>query len=301
LPIGDGATLPSPMGNDLQFVIGAGDGYFQALGQRIVRGRTFAPGERAGADTSGTAPVVVSESFARAAWRGADPIGRCVRRDEKSCAPVIGVARDVAYMSLRDTSVLVVYKPMSALGGAAPTLQIMARTSGDDVARVAREVRAVLQGMDPRMPYVNGYPLLDNPGVRSQLAPYRLGAAAFALFGALALVVAAVGLYAVVAYSVARRTGEIGVRVALGAQAANIRRLVLGEGARHALVGCVVGIALGAAATRLLRAKLYGVAPFDVPTFAVATVVLVATALLASWLPARRAAAIPPTEALRSD
>jgi ABC-type lipoprotein release transport system permease subunit len=113
--------------------------------------------------------------------------------------------------------------------------------------------------------------------------------------------VAAVGLYAVVAYGVARRTGEIGVRVALGATAGNIRQLVLGEGARHAVLGCAVGIAAGMAATHALRAKLYGVKPLDVPTFVVVTVVLLATAMLASWLPARRAAAIPPTEALRSE
>jgi ABC-type antimicrobial peptide transport system permease subunit len=155
--------------------------------------------------------------------------------------------------------------------------------------------------MDARLPFVAAYALEDTPGISSQLAPYRLTATAFTAFGVLALLVAAIGLYAVVAYAVARRTNEIGVRMALGATARGIQRLVLGEGLRHAALGVALGAALGMVVTRALRARLYGVAPWDAPTFVTTAVLLLATALLATWLPARRAARIAPTEALRSE
>jgi hypothetical protein len=194
---------------------------------------------------------------------------------------------------------MLVYQPMG-IRDPSEELTLYIR-SGSNVSATASAVRAAVQGLDERLPYVNAYPLMEGQRMRMELAPFRLAGAAFSLFGGLALLVAAIGLYAVVAYAVARRTNEIGVRVALGATARNIRYLVLGQGTRHALAGAAIGIALGAAATHALRAKLYGVQPLDVPTFAVVTMVLLAVALLASWLPARRAAAIPPTEALRSE
>ena len=294
----DGVQLPSAMPNGMQFVISAGVDYFKAMGQPILRGRAFTSADPG---VGGQQPVIVSESFARAAWKGADPIGRCVRRGADACRPVIGVARDVSYMGLRDAGTLLVYDPV-AEGRTGPELTMLARVrAGRDPSAVAREVRAALQAMDARMPYVSAFALPDTPGVRGELAPFQLAATAFSLFGALAVLVASVGLYAVVAYAVTRRTGEIGVRVALGATAQHVRRLVLREGARHVLLGSALGLLLGAAATRALRARLYGVGPVDAPTFVIAALVLVTVALLASWLPARRAAAIPPTEALRSE
>ena len=293
----EGATLPSPIAGDLQFVIAAGTDYFRAMGQPIRRGRAFLATDRSGRSAADV--VIVGEAFARAAFGAADPVGRCVRYEENPCARVVGVAADVAYMGIRDSSSMLVYQPM-AVTESPSTLVLVVRARGD-AATVAREVRALVQGMDARMPYVGAYAMAGDPRVRGELAPYQLAAAAFSLFGTLALLVAAVGLYAVIAYGVARRTGEIGVRVALGATAVNIRRLVLGEGARHGIAGVALGVVAGAAATYALRARLYGVAPLDVPTFVVVPVLLLATALLASWLPARRAAAIPPTEALRSE
>jgi hypothetical protein len=291
----EGVELPQIGPPGFQITNPVGDGYFQAAGLPLRRGRTFTATESMG---KGEPVTIVSESFAKAAWRGADPLGRCVKVLPHSCVTVVGVAADVP-MGLRDTMSLLLYQPLGA-GDGTEQLNLLVRASGD-VEATARAVRAAVQAMEPRLPYVSAYPLSEAPLIRSRFASYQLAAVAFSLFGGLALLVAAVGLYAVVAYTVARRTNEIGVRVALGATAAHVRQLVLGEGARHALLGAALGVVLGGVATHALRSKLYGVEPLDVPTFVVVTAVLLATALLASWLPARRAAAIPPTEALRSE
>jgi putative ABC transport system permease protein len=290
-----GVELPQIGPPGFQIVSPVGEGYFQAAGLPLRRGRAFTAAETMG---GGSPVTIVSESFARAAWKGADPLGRCVRIEPDPCVTVVGVAADVP-LGLRDTASLLLYQPLGA-GDGTEQLNLLVRASADPEA-TAREVRAAVQAMDPRLPYVSAYPLSEAPMIRSRFASYQLAATAFSLFGGMALLVAAIGLYAVVAYGVARRTNEIGVRVALGATARNIRVLVLGEGARHAIAGTTIGVVLGAAATHALRAKLYGVKPLDVPTFVVVTVVLLATALLASWLPARRAAAIQPTEALRAE
>jgi putative ABC transport system permease protein len=289
----EGVELPPIGPPGFQITSPVGEGWFQAAALPIRRGRAFGPQDMTGAPTT-----VVSESFAKAAWKGADPLGRCVRIEPDPCVTVVGVAADVP-MTLKDTMAMLLYTPLKP-GDLTEQLNLFVRSTGD-VQETARMLRRMVQGMDRRLPYVSAMPMRDGEFVRNRLAPYRLSATAFSLFGGLSLLVAAIGLYAVVAYSVARRTGEIGVRVALGATAGHVRRLVLGEGARHAIVGCALGLALGAAATRALRARLYGVEPWDVPTFAVVTLVLLSVAVLASWLPARRAAAIPPTEALRSE
>jgi hypothetical protein len=291
----DGVELPSagPPGYQIANIVSPG--YFEAARLALRAGRGFTD-----ADVGGSEQVaVVSAAFARVAWRGADAVGKCLRENNTPCVRVVGVAADVPFLGLRDSSPMLVYRPMP-VRDPSEELTLYIRSAGSD-APTARAVLAAVQGLDERLPYVKAYPLVDGQRMRTELAPYRLASAAFSLFGGLALLVAAVGLYAVVAYAVARRTSEIGVRVALGATARSIRYLVVGQGARHALLGTAIGLVLGAAVTHALRAKLYGVKPLDVPTFVVVTLVLLATALLASWLPARRAAAIPPTEALRSE
>ena len=269
--------------------------YFAAVGLPLVRGRPFTA-----TDAVPNAPptVVVNEAFARAAWPTGDAIGQCVKVDGAPCATVIGVARDARFLSLREPPPPLVYKPLTEFTEG--HLNVLARIDGDPSA-VARSMRAAVQQLDASLPYVAAYPLTESAMLRSSIAPYRLGAAAFSVFGGLSLLVALVGLYAVVSYAVAQRTHEIGIRTALGAARRDVVRLVVGEGLRHAGIGTLVGLALGFAVTRALRAKLYGVAPHDVPTFAVVTVGLLLAAALASWLPARRAAAISPTEALRAE
>ena len=289
----EGAELPQIGPPGYQVTSPVGEGWFEAAALPIRRGRAFGPQDMTGAPTT-----IVSESFAKAVWKGTNPVGKCVRIEPDPCVTVVGVAAD-APLSLRDTLALILYTPLRP-GDGVEQLNLLVRVRGD-VGEATRAIRRLVQGMDTRLPYVTAMAMRDGEFVVQRLAPYRLSATAFSLFGGLSLLVAAIGLYAVVAYSVARRTGEIGVRVALGATGRHVRQLVLGVGVRHALLGCVLGLALGAAATRALRARLYGVEPFDPVTFAVVTLVLLATALLASWLPARRAAAIPPTEALRAE
>jgi ABC-type antimicrobial peptide transport system permease subunit len=161
-------------------------------------------------------------------------------------------------------------------------------------------VAAAVQAAEPRAAFVRAEPVGDVM-LRGALAPYRLTAATFTAFGLLALAVAAVGLYGAVAYTVAQRTREFGVRAALGAGARDLVRLVLGQGLRTVAVGAVIGAVGAVAAGRLLQGKLYGVDPLDPLTLAATGLVLAAAALLATWLPARRAARVDPAVALRAE
>ncbi|HEY0779086.1 MAG TPA: FtsX-like permease family protein, partial [Gemmatirosa sp.] len=162
-------------------------------------------------------------------------------------------------------------------------------------------VRAAVREADPSVSLVSVGPLATNSLLAAGFAPYRVSAAAFTLFGVLALALAAVGLYAVVAYAVAQRAGEFGIRMAIGARGRDVVALVLGQGLRTVAAGGAAG-ALGAVAVgRLLRARLYGVGPLDPVSLAVTAAVLIGAALLAAWLPARRAARVDPMQALRAE
>ncbi|HEX4684744.1 MAG TPA: FtsX-like permease family protein, partial [Gemmatimonadaceae bacterium] len=175
---------------------------------------------------------------------------------------------------------------------------ILVRTVGDP-ADVVSPIRARLQGMSPRMPYVQVSPFAEL--LAPQLRPWRLGATMFTLFGALALVIAAVGLYSVMAYWVSQRTHEIGIRMALGARRADVVKLVLRHAARPIGVGIAIGAACAFVASRWVAGLLYETSPHDPMIYALAMAVLVAAALAASVAPARRSAAVDPAEALRAD
>jgi ABC-type antimicrobial peptide transport system permease subunit len=170
---------------------------------------------------------------------------------------------------------------------------------GADVRIVASAVRNGLKGARADIDYIDVRPFLDlaEPEVR----PFRLGASLFSALGALALLLAGVGLYAVISFGVARRTREIGVRAALGARAGDLVRLVLGEGVRVTIVGVVVGILLALALGRLVEALLFGASPRDPVVFATAAVALVTVATLASVIPAWRATRVDPMTALRDN
>jgi putative ABC transport system permease protein len=273
---------------------GASPGYFATMGTRLLRGRGISP-----ADRDGAAPVVVvSRSLAAALWKGADPLGRCIKigADTAPCRAVVGVAEDIVRRDFRDDPGLTYYLPIAqfrpGLGGV--FVRTRGRAEGD-----AEPVRRALQREMPGDAYVNVKPLGEI--VAPAMRQWDLGATMFTIFGALALVVAAVGLYSVIAYGVAQRTHELGVRVALGAERGDLLRLVLTEGLRLAGLALAIGLAVALVAGRFATPLLLGTSPRDPAILAAVAGVLLLMSVAASAVPALRAARVDPNLALRDE
>lgn len=275
-------------------------GYFEAMRIPIVRGS--APGWDE--VTGGTDGVVVSQALAEHYWPGQDPIGRAVRANTNRPPffRVVGVAGDVRMDGLERPAAEVVYFPMVAdsglyMWGSARNASVMVRTSSSDMASVLAAARRIMRDVDPGIVVDNARRMdavVAASLSRTTLAMLLLGVAAV-----MALLLSVVGIYGVIAYLVAERRTEIGIRMALGAPAARVGRGVVLGALRLALLGVVVGLVGAVAATRLLRSLLYDVSPTDPLTLAGVALLLLALAALASWIPARRAARVPPMEALR--
>ncbi|HET7462506.1 MAG TPA: ABC transporter permease [Longimicrobium sp.] len=284
---GPGATLNLSAGTHL-----ATPGYFSALGIPVLRGRVFEP-----ADDRRDAPLVlvVNQSAARRYWPGADPVGE---RVEMNGAPftVIGVVGDVRTEGFATPPGPAVYFPFSLAPRVAT--RIFVRTRGDPAA-LAPAVRRAIHQVDPQQPI--GEVRTLQSAMADTVAQPRFFTLLLAVFGSVAVLLAALGLYGVVSYSVTRRTAEIGIRMALGAQPHQVVGLELRRSARPTLAGIVVGAAGALLLSRLLASLLFEVRPADPATFAAAAAVLAVVALAAAWLPARRAAKIDPTSALRAD
>ena len=268
--------------------------YFATLGTRIVRGRGFTDADREGAP-----PVlVVSQGMAKKIWPKTDALGQCIRlgADTVPCATVVGIAANIVSRNVADDPGLQYYAPVDQHGGSGQGLFV--RTRGHAPSMVPT-VRRELQRLMPGISYVNVTPLekILEPNVR----PWRLGATMFALFGGLALLLAAVGLYSVIAYNVTQRSHELGVRIALGAQPRDVLRLVLASGLRVAASGIVIGGGIALLAGEFIAPLLYHVSPKDPLIYAVAAATLLAVAVAASLLPALRATRVDPNVALRAD
>lgn len=268
-----------------------GPGYFRTMGIGVVQGRVFSDASLGG--TPGE--VVVNETFAQRYWPGQDPIGRNIRftgRDHPD--RVVGVVADGKYRGMRETGLPYIYVPIGLSYTARVTL--LARVDGDPLAMLPA-VRAELRALDPTLP-IYGERTLEDQVARAVFGE-RLGAMLLGLFGAVALLLAAVGVYGLVAHAVEQRTHEIGVRMALGAERRDVVRLVVGQGMGLVVVGVGLGLAGAAALTRTVASLLFGISATDVVTFALVPLGLLATALLACLLPARRATRIDPMHALR--
>jgi len=268
--------------------------FFTTVGTRIIRGRGITDADVA------TAPrvMVVSDRMGKTLWPGRDPIGQCVRvsADTMPCTYVVGIAEDIKEQSLGADSSRYYYLPAAqyrpAQGG------LFVRVRGVGAARVDA-IRRRLQREMPGASYVTVTPLAKIIG--GEMRSWRLGATMFVAFGALAIVLAAVGLYSVIAYNVAQRTHELGVRRALGAQAGDVVRLVVGEGIRVAGVGVAAGVVLALVSGRWIAPLLFQVSPRDPAVFVAVTAVLLVIAALASWIPATRASRVDANTALRAD
>jgi predicted permease len=272
--------------------VSVGADYFRAVGVSLVEGRAFTEEEV----DAGAKVLVVNESFARRYWPGASAVGRQVHSSGFEAPPhtIVGVARDHKVRSAGE-------EPRPYLHFPAPPstrVALVVRTEQRADAALPALRKAVLR-LEPQIVFTE-----DATGTEvaaTTLAPTRIGAALLAAFGALALALAAVGLYGVVAYSVSQRTREMGVRVALGARRADLVRLVLRQGARLAAVGAVLGALLAALAGRVFSTLLYGVSPLDPVAFGTAAAVLLAVAAAANVAPALAAARVDPVRALRAD
>lgn len=266
--------------------------YFQTMGIPMLNGRDFTAQDNEGAPLA----AIISESVARRYFGGQDPLGQRVsfRGAQGPWSEIIGVVRNSKYRTLGENPRPLVYVPLAQNHETGMALHVRTKV---DPTSLAASMRREIQALDPNLPVTNLQPL--SQVVAESLFAARMGATLLAIFGSLALLLAAIGLYGVMSYSVSRRTREIGIRIALGAGKGNVLRLVLKEGLTLVGGGVAAGLLIAAAATRLLTSFLYGVSPLDAMTFAAIPLVLGLVALLASYLPARRAAKVDPMIALR--
>lgn len=271
--------------------------YFRTMGIPIRRGRALAETD----DASQPGAVVVSETMAARYWPGQDPIGKRIKIPlpdtpfDSQWLSVVGVAGDARYRELQAAR-LDLY--MSYRQANHRPRHLLVRAAGDPQA-LAGSIRDVVRDLDPDVPVADVLTMSD--AVASALGGPRFAARVFGAFALVGLLLSALGLYGLLAYSVSRRTREIGVRVALGAQAADVRRLVLREGLTLTLAGIAIGLVAAWGAARLLDALLFGVTAADPLTYAVGPAVLMAVATAACLLPARRATRVDPSVALRTE
>ena len=269
--------------------------YFDVMGTRILRGRAFTAADRAGA-----APVViVSAGMAGVLWPGRDAIGQCMRVSAETtpCRTVVGIAEDIVQRDVTNDKRYHYYMPIEQYRPANGAYLLL-RMRGDPAVH-GESVRRALQAVMPGQSYVTVRPLRE--AVDQAQRSWRLGATMFVAFGLLALSVASVGLYGVIAYNVNQRMHEIGVRMALGARAGDILRLVVGQGLRFAVAGVIVGVMLALVAATWLQPLLYKQSARDPIVYIMVSAVLVVVAIIASASPAMRAARADPTSALRTE
>jgi putative ABC transport system permease protein len=267
--------------------------YFRAMGIPLLQGRSFTGQDR----TNAPLVVVVDESVARRAWPGESPIGKRVRSSPNSpWAEVVGVVGHVRHERLESDDRLQIY--WNYLQRPRVTMNLVVRTSADP-RRLVQPVLGAIKAADPDQP---AYAIRTMSEVMERYFALRwFNTVVVALFAGSALLLAMVGIYGVIAWTVNQRTREIGVRMALGAQRSAVLALVLRSGFKLAGAGIVLGLIGAAALTHLLGSLLFAVEPTDPLTFAAVPLLFVGVALLACWLPARRAARVDPMEALRHE
>jgi predicted permease len=269
------------------------DGYFETMGVPILRGRGFLA-----TDTAETPRVaVVNEMFARRYWPKGDAVGRRVRLDRANgpAVEIVGVARKVKYRDTFDRGADFLYLPLAQHPVA--RLVLLVRTAGNPLQLVA-PVRSAVRALDANMPMLQTmsyaelyrYATVVGPGVAIKLV---------GTLGSVALFLAIAGLYGLVAYNVSRRTREIGIRMAIGARPRDVFRLTMRKGLALVAAGTAIGLALGLAVERMMNAMLFNAGGTDLLVYALVVPAMILVTMLAAWIPARKAARIAPTVALR--
>jgi putative ABC transport system permease protein len=303
-------SVKDPSSKDSAFagIDKVGPDYFGTLGIRILKGRSFLATDRLGAPSV----TIVNETLASDLWHAENPLGKCLvlANYEKTCHTVVGVvpdqlkslaagrtmSRDIAGPSFNTADAYFPLEQSVTKGMDNPATGLLIRTSGD-ASTAVHDISEALAGLAPGGRYVTVRPLSDR--MDPQIRPFRLGASMFSFFGGLALLLAAVGIYGVLAFLVRHRTQEIGIRMALGAMPGEILRLIVWQGMKFVGLGLVIGIVAALGLSRVVRSLLFEVAPTEVWSYAGASGVLVVVALLACLVPAVRAARVDPSISLR--
>lgn len=290
-----GVSIPgySPSDNENMSVDYAvvSPGYFAAMGIPISGGRDFTPRD----DSSSARVLIVNRQFAQRFWQGADPLGRTVRLNDRDYT-IVGVVPNGKYRTLGEDPLAYMYIPHAQSWSDGMMLYV--RTAGDPLD-VVPTLRTEVAALDQNIP-VSDLRTMNN-ALGTALLPARLTGTVVGVFGLLGLVLAAVGLYGVISYSVAQRTREIGIRVAVGAGQSQVLGLVMRQGMRLVAVGTIFGVTGAYAAWRLARGLLYGDSSLDPLTLLAVIAVLSAVAVFATWVPARRAARVNPVVALKAE
>jgi len=283
-PSGEGLGAPAQV---------VGPGYFKAMRIALVAGRDFEERDRDGLKPEA---IILNETLAHRLWPGENPLGKrlLLGRTNPDTLEVVGVARDGKVRTLGEAQRPALYVTVEQTYQ--PGMTLVVRAPGDAGATVAA-VRGVMRSLDPRMPLYNVKTIEQH--LTWAFWAQNMAASLSTAFGLLALMLAATGLYGVIAYTVAQRTHEIGIRVALGAQARDILRLVLGQGMWLTLAGVAAGLAASFALAQLLASLLYGISPADPVTYILVALALACVALVACLVPARRATKVDPMVALR--
>jgi putative ABC transport system permease protein len=266
-------------------------GYFDAVDMPLVAGRRFGPEDRDGA----AGALILNETFARELWPGENPIGREVRIFGDRPFRVVGVVGDVRQHALDRAPSAEMYVPHAQWDLASMAVMVEA----DDAVALGRSIRSAVTEIDTDIPVTGPRPMAELLG--ESLARRRFFAILLGGFGVLALLLGGVGIYGVTAHLVGSMLPDAGVHLALGATPGSVLRQVMRRSLMPAAAGLLLGLALAVGSGRLLQSLLFGIAPVHVPTFAAVTAVLSGVAVLATWLPARRAARLDPLEVLRAD
>jgi predicted permease len=259
------------------------------MGIPIVGGREFADSD---SQTSRRA-AIVNEAMVRRYWGSRPAVGSRIRRGTDEMV-VVGVVADIKYRTLDEPPTPFIYFALAQEYTSSFTLQV--RTAGEPLTLVA-PVRDALRALDPAVPLADLRPVAGH--MEQTFFAQRIGATLLGLMSGLALLLAAIGLYGVIAYAVSQRTQEMGIRLALGARPGALRRMVVAQGIRLVAAGLVVGLAAAFGVAPLMRSVLPGISPIDPVTFLAVPIVLIAVAVAAAWLPARRASGVDPVVALR--
>jgi predicted permease len=284
---------PKPEDDLNPHVINVSPRFFDAMGIGVLKGRAFDARDEARASQI----AIVSESFATYYFGADNPIGRRFgfgSQRESGDIEIVGVVKDVKLGDLREQPSHLVFVPTTF-----SPLNTVLVVSGDDAALIAPSVRREIQALDRTLPVVSVTTMRQQ--VEQSLGNERVTAWLSTCFGGVALLLACIGLYGVMAYTVSRRTKDVGVRIALGASSAAVVQMILRESLTLVLVGIAIGVPVALVLTFLISSRLFGVSPADPMTLAFAIMLLMGTAALAGWLPARRASQIDPMLALRHE
>ena len=267
--------------------------YFETARVRLIDGRVFDARDRQGS----TPVVIVNRTLAQQFWPGQSPLGRTLIADGTRVEGV-GMVVNGKYLKVGEARRGAIYRPIAQTSPVVAAVAVRTSRSPSDLAPVLRQALALA---DPEVAVYDVRPMIEHLDNGNAFFPFRLAAFMTSLFGSMGVLLASIGLYGMIAYHVGQRTQEIGVRMALGARAADIIRDVLSQGARFAAVGIAIGIVLAAGTTKLFKGLLLGVSPFDPVTYSAVAALLCAICLVASFVPARRATTVDPLIALRAE